>query len=290
VLLDRYMELFQGRHDVFASQEADGAYYPVRRPIFPDDYKRHLQGADTYGIYTVRPDDTTRLIAFDIDTMDPEPRISIFQALRDLRVQEHSFLFEFSGRKGFHIWLPFADWYPAGLAYRAARAVLQVAGVKCEAYPKQPSVGDGYGNLIKLPGGIHRVTGQPSRFIGRSIEKVVTMGYIQLNELADAFEEPVRPAHRGIKAGNLGPYGQAALTNECAKVAEAPDGDRNNQLNRSAYALFGLVAGGVLDEDDVEVNLSNAAIVAGLDISETVKTLASAKSAGMRRPIGPREN
>jgi hypothetical protein len=71
-------------------------------------------------------------------------------------------------------------------------------------------------------------------------------------------------------------------------VATAEDGLRNDQLNRSAYSLYGLVAGGVLDESDVYDNLTEAAATAGLGAGETAKTLASARAAGMARPLGPR--
>ena len=42
-------------------------------------------------------------------------------------------------------------------------------------------------------------------------------------------------------------YGQAALDAEVARVAGAPQGQRNGTLNAAAYALGQLVAGGVLD-------------------------------------------
>ena len=160
-------------------------------------YRAHIEGRETYGIYTVTSSDTTKLIVFDIDTMDPAVRIRIFEALRKLRVQEHSLLFESSGRKGFHIWLPLADWYPANLAYFAARAVLQVAGVTVEAYPKQPTVGDGYGNLIKLPLGVHRVSGEKSRLFGRWVD-VRPLENDELARLAEYYTEAPRPVYEPV--------------------------------------------------------------------------------------------
>lgn len=291
--LEKYMEFFQGRTDVFAEQQADGSYVPIRLSITKEDYEAHIRGEVTLGIYTIKRTGATKLICFDIDTLDPIPRLHIFRVLRQQGLGGQ-FIVEFSGRKGFHVWLPFENWCPAAVAYQAGRAVLQQANIaKMEVYPKQPTLDSAkeFGNLIKLPLGIHRVSGQKSYFLGDSDwTKVKPLTNDQVAELADLYEEPARPARRPIKVGDMTAYGRRALENECAKVAEAPDGDRNNQLNRSAYALFGLVAGGVLDEDDVAANLHNAASVAGLPVIEVAKTLQSARAAGMARPIGPKED
>lgn len=288
--VDRYMELFQGRRDVFAQQMADGSYVPVRRPITREDYEAHLRGDVTYGIYTVTRINGTKFIVFDVDTMDPDPRIRIFTALRELGIHHSHTILEFSGRKGFHIWVPFQGMCPASVAYRAGRAVLQQAGIdKLEVFPKQEFL-DGlkeFGNLIKLPLGVHRVSGEKSRLFGKWYN-VEPLHVVQLADLADHYREPTRPQPQPIRVRSAGAYGKTALINECKKVAEAPEGGRNEQLNRSAYSLYGLVAGGVLSEDDVYDNLTHAAAVAGLGTGETVKTLASAKTAGMARPLGPK--
>jgi hypothetical protein len=65
-------------------------------------------------------------------------------------------------------------------------------------------------------------------------------------------------------------YGRKALELECARVAlarpPAQGGDgRNNALNRAAFSLGQLVAGGVLAEGDVVTRLTEAACHTGLD-------------------------
>ena len=84
-------------------------------------------------------------------------------------------------------------------------------------------------------------------------------------------------------------YGDKALVDECRAVASAPKGIRNDQLNRSAFALFQLVAGGVLSESEVRGALLAAAVACGLPIIEAQKTINSAHTAGMREPRTPNE-
>ncbi|WP_322754090.1 hypothetical protein [Frankia sp. Cas3] len=77
----------------------------------------------------------------------------------------------------------------------------------------------------------------------------------------------------------------AALTGECADIAAmAPDSGRNHALNGAAYKIGRLVAGGLLDEQDVRQALTDAGVTAGLPLSEATRTVESGLSAGMRAP------
>lgn len=64
----------------------------------------------------------------------------------------------------------------------------------------------------------------------------------------------------------------------------APLGDRNNRLNRAAFSLGTLVAGGELDAVLVERELVAAALAAGLSEPETRVSVASGLRAGAREP------
>ena len=79
-------------------------------------------------------------------------------------------------------------------------------------------------------------------------------------------------------------YGRRALESECGRVALAPEGTRNDQLNRSAHALGQLAAGGHLMPSEAGEALVIAAIRAGLCEAEAVATIRSGLRAGMRQP------
>lgn len=80
------------------------------------------------------------------------------------------------------------------------------------------------------------------------------------------------------------PYGLKALESECELVRSASPGQRNDQLNKSTFALFQLVAGNDLDEKDVEYGLISAALSAGLHVREIEATLKSARSKALSQP------
>jgi hypothetical protein len=79
-------------------------------------------------------------------------------------------------------------------------------------------------------------------------------------------------------------YVATALRREADAVATAAEGQRSDQLNRSAFALGTLVGGGALTFDAVSAALLDAALGAGLGYAEASRTIASGLRAGMARP------
>lgn len=117
-------------------------------------------------------------------------------------------------------------------------------------------------------------------------------------ELADAPDwllelvRPAKPAKRPRhsqaivrpQSGGCTRYGRAALEAETDRVRTAPEGQRNQELNRAAFAVGQLVAGGELDRATVEAELKTAARVCGLSDAEVVRTIASGMASGMALP------
>lgn len=79
-------------------------------------------------------------------------------------------------------------------------------------------------------------------------------------------------------------YGQAALTAEYERVANAVDGTRNNTLNTSAFTIGQLVAGGELDHSFAFAQIIEAAVRAGLSTDEAERTAESGFEAGLEHP------
>jgi hypothetical protein len=171
------LELFQGRLDDFAIQYPDGHYEPARRPLTAVELARHLSGELTIGVYMVRPQDgTCRWGVIDLDEDRRDYLEALWSAAVELRVPANAMLREASGRKGYHLWIFFADWTPAYQVRRLLLAIVASSGVPpsrlnekghtlplVEVYPKQDDTAKlekRYGNLVKLPLGIHRVSGR----------------------------------------------------------------------------------------------------------------------------------
>jgi Bifunctional DNA primase/polymerase, N-terminal len=90
------------------------------------------------------------------------------------------------------------------------------------------------------------------------------------------------------KAKKASAYAKAALDRECKNVASAQPGTRNSTLNTAAFNLFQLVAGGVLDEQEVRDRLFEAAevcrLVADDGAQQAWATIDSGAAAGRQQP------
>jgi len=218
--IERFMTLFSGREDCFARQWADPSeqkqgYVPVKRPMEYKDAEDHIMGRTTYGIYLLRADSTVMTGVLDVDLVQkyrlpklPAADVALVRRERDFlirRIHEISIdagmraIPEFSGGKGFHFWYCFASPVPAAMARQALEQIRRavsgdVTAFNLEVFPKQDQLaGKGYGNLVKLPLGIHRVSKKHSWFLechDRTIEsQLAFLGGI--NPIApDAIQTP----------------------------------------------------------------------------------------------------
>ncbi|MCX6833342.1 MAG: hypothetical protein NT028_14665, partial [candidate division Zixibacteria bacterium] len=112
-IINLFRHRFVQREDCYPLQIAgNGGYTVIREPLTDAIIADHLQGSKTIGLYS-SPDSTTKWLCIDIDTLDKAE-------LR--RVQEHvnqlgiPFLTDFSGKKGYHIWIFFDKPYPNRIA------------------------------------------------------------------------------------------------------------------------------------------------------------------------------
>lgn len=167
--------LLVNREDVFAQQLDNGAYNPIYRKITIDDITKHLKGECTLGLYCLDKDNMVKWSCIDIDggsSISELRRMSIIgDVIYDL-FPEFNRIKEFSGRRGYHIWILFNKKTPASFAIRLIKARLNKAGLnKYEVYPKQIKlVGKGFGNLVKIPYALHKKSNKRSFIEKMSID------------------------------------------------------------------------------------------------------------------------
>jgi hypothetical protein len=105
------------------------------------------------------------------------------------------------------------------------------------------------------------------------------------------LRRPTSPVQLPAAADGPGDrYALAALTEELARVATAPVGQRNRQLWESTRNLYNLVAVGALDHHEVDQGLLQAAERCGLlgeEPRQTRRTLASGRQVGLAHPGRP---
>lgn len=150
-----------GNPNAYAVQQKDGSYRPVRDPLTADILRDHLDGHITVGTYVLNFD-KARTIVFDIDDGDRALALKLAAACKGFGLTPS---IEFSGRKGYHVWVVLEQYEPAADVQRLAKTIAAQVGFNGEVFPKQATARD-LGNLVKLPFGVHQVTGTRSSFVG----------------------------------------------------------------------------------------------------------------------------
>jgi superfamily II DNA or RNA helicase len=182
-----YMNLFAGRRDVYARRwERNGkiGYSPAYSfswpefmahkqnggtmstftnktslPVTMEVIQKHLEGDEYLGLYPLRADGTCHLIAVDFDKTTWKDDASAFVTTAKEVGVDVSLEVSRSGN-GAHVWIFFADWYPAV----KARTIVQLLLDKTFCYSSQEETSydrmfpnqdfleeGGIGNLVALP-------------------------------------------------------------------------------------------------------------------------------------------
>lgn len=190
---------FSGRENNYAIQwEKDNniGYSPANEPLGFQTAARHLKGEITLGIYQLNAAAQVKWCAFDVDikkeqvqTREDEGKninFLLYQALtaaKEIKCAVNSrglkSYIEFSGNKGYHVWIFWEDFISARKAKDFMADILNQVDlgvldkiISVETFPKQVSLTGQkkLGNLIKLPFGIHKKTGKRSYFLDKNDE------------------------------------------------------------------------------------------------------------------------
>ncbi|MCG2632854.1 bifunctional DNA primase/polymerase [Bradyrhizobium sp. WYCCWR 13023] len=136
--------------------------------------------------------------------------------------------------------------------------------------PRYTFLGDPWGPIVSAPMWLIRA------LRSKSLERLVEAGGL------------VGIGSHSRRRCPVAAYGQAALRAEIASLATTTRGRRNYALNRAAFNLFRLVAGGELTEDEVVAELHQACVINGLVADDGIRsvnlTIRSGRKAGLRYP------
>ncbi len=201
LMLETYLSLFAGRENFHARQwisdKGKTGYTPVSDPLTHPHIRSHLLGLYTIGAYQLNLSNQVKWIMFDLDVSkeylndlnDPQFKDWLENGFYEVLGRIHQLLssfhlsplYEFSGFKGYHIWLLFNQFISASLARGVAQKLatqfdLGSYPFTLEIFPKQTRISPtNLGNLVKLPGGIHRISGLRSFFLKFIDGKPVTI-------------------------------------------------------------------------------------------------------------------
>jgi hypothetical protein len=175
-----------------------------------------------------------------------------------------------TGSGGLHLYYAAPDFPLGNSAGRLPGVSLELQGVDLRAD----------GGYVVAPPSTH-VSGSRYAWISDETEPAPAPAWLAAAE----HNSPSEPADIEIQPpGSTSAYGRAALAGELDELARAPVGTRNHTLNRCAFRLGRLIAGGELSEIGVVAALGARAVARGLSPREVERTIASGLAAGRRHP------
>jgi hypothetical protein len=232
--IQELFRLFINRQDVYAAQQPDGSYLKRQRNISNEIVRRHLEGNTTVGVYSTEPaTGQVKWICFDVDPgHHSEPRMvvkKILQSLNDKLVPKNSVLLEGSRYpdQSYHLWI-FVNPVNARDAYVFGNLIkADINEPELEVFPKQPEISaDGYGNLVKLPLGLHRKYNKKSVFLDAKnfkpiepiLEETKTCNLLAYLPEYEDYTETIELDDYSPQVINLRPCFRAMLNNSNIKA------------------------------------------------------------------------
>ena len=242
-IISLFRRRFVQRTDCYPLQlKANGGGYTVVREELTDDViLAHLRGEMTIGLYG-SPDSTTKWLCIDIDDLDEAAVREVQNHVRRFGIP---YLTEFSGKKGYHLWVFFDKPYPN----KIARALSQAFAFKHEVFPKQDYLRAGkLGNLVKAPLGVHQVTGNWCLFLDKDLKPEENQyGVLENIPAIDPIallQKELPELWKQIISGNSGtgqPMSRSMAVNvpiikDCVRNA-LHEGTRNGSRNRVGHVI-----------------------------------------------------
>ncbi|KAA3613603.1 MAG: hypothetical protein D8M58_17125 [Calditrichaeota bacterium] len=207
---------FQAGDERYSLQSNDGDYYKQNGTVDENVFNQHLQGIITMGAYTTYQNNCLFGV-WDIDINkyfyskheDPigafkEYKDDIIHILKqfDEYLKDYPHYFEFSGRKGAHVWVFFEKPLPSEDVFDFLTTIEEKIYFRrqifhIEKFPKQATT-SGDGNLIKLPLAIHRVSGHRAYWCNPDLEQV-DLKWEDIEKIKKLKESKKKQKYKGNK-------------------------------------------------------------------------------------------
>jgi len=164
-IIELFKDRFVQRTDCYPIQYSNngGGYNVIRDELTDQIIRRHLKGDQTIGLYG-SSNSHSKWLCIDVDELE---EASIREVQNHARRFGIPYLTEFSGKKGYHLWIFFDRAYPN----RIIRALASEFAFGHEVFPKQDYIlSNGLGSLVKAPLGKHQLSGNWCLFVDRDLK------------------------------------------------------------------------------------------------------------------------
>lgn len=257
---EKLLAAFAGREDIFSvavPAPNKSRHFEIRmQPLTPEVVSMHLKGLETVGTYVQRSNGTVRFWVADIDVSKKvllqhsqssetyaawlrraaQVALNIQKHLRSLGIESG---IEFTGNRGYHVWVLFEVWIPVRYANLLSDVIESRVKIEneltLEFFPNKTKLKPGkYGQVIQLPLGIHTKTGEYSCFYNDSMQPIENV-----SALCDTFPKTsLSTLKRAISAGGYSKEDTRTATHQEFDLSAYGDIPENVKQILSGCALM----------------------------------------------------
>jgi len=243
---EAYWNLFVNRSDVYLKQDSMGEPRKVSSPLTTDIL---FDANENIGTYQLNTENQVIYAVLDIDLVKdihgrndftlndwlPVLQKQVITAREILIKANASAYVEFSGYKGYHLWVFFNRPMPAGAVRRWMHSLFDNmpkanGAIEWEIFPKQDKVEPGkYGNYVKSPMQIHKKSGKFSYFVDDDF-KEIDLDLTSINKIDLPETNDVTAKHC---TGKLSADKIDVIINKCRWIRETIEKARKDKLSGS---------------------------------------------------------
>jgi len=176
-------ETFATDQGFYLEQQRDGTYRKKSGSVSVKCLEKMLKDASSIAILQKNIDSSVKWICFDFDILKSHLDSDTEKAKEELNrctaefclgldVMQIPYLLEFSGNRGFHIWITFKDAIDYRAGFEFQQAILEQLDatyddqlVALDLFPKTANPTSGIGNGVKIPLSLHSKSGYYARLI-----------------------------------------------------------------------------------------------------------------------------
>ena len=245
-----FSQTFAGREDIYGREELGGrkkrCVEQMDEPLTEETLQAHLRGSTTISTYVQRTNQTAKYMVIDVDIskknllqdgaegalakylpLAAQTAAEIQRILKRLGLRGY---LEYSGFRGYHVWVFFTEWIPTryvNMLTETIEAQLEEtpADVTVEFFPNRSRLRNGSpGQCIKLPYGIHIRTGRRSMLLTDEFQEI----FPDKEYLLDAAKFSLSAVRRVVAANAQKPenLSEKEVDSDLSGFGELPDGIR----------------------------------------------------------------
>lgn len=210
-------QYFATNQSYYLLQQKDGTYRKVSGLVNQNFIENSLSNNNSFAVYQKNMDSTVKWICFDFDILKKHINSQLYSSAslelnksvqyftNMLNEFDLPYLLEYSGNRGFHVWITLDELVTYKVAYLILQSILTKIDLKydheligIDLFPKTPSPSDGVGSGVKMPLSLHKKSNKYSILLENNVLLESNQDIIELTPELIKAQIEILKKHKSI--------------------------------------------------------------------------------------------